>query len=204
MSQLRSVKSDAKQVRQLTSEIATFLAYEATYRTLSLHSTQDETTPVGATYAPQSIAPVRLCLVPVLRSGLGMTEAFLNYLPASTEVHHLGLFREENTLNAVEYYNKLPKPSTQKGHIDTAFIVDPIIATGNTACAAIQIMREWGVRRIVFCAILASKDGLERVKQEWPEGVELFVACVDDQLNEKGYIVPGVGDIGDRLFETRY
>lgn len=204
VSQLRSVTSDAKQVRQLTSEIATFLAYEATHNTLALYSNQDEETPVGVKYPLQALVPERLCLTPILRSGLGMTDAFLTYLPASTEIHHLGLFREENTLNAVEYYNKLPKPSTEKGHIEIAFIVDPIIATGNTACAAIQIMREWGVKKIIFSAILASKIGLDRVRKEWPEGVELFIACVDNQLNDKGYIVPGVGDIGDRLFETKY
>lgn len=133
-----------------------------------------------------------------------MTDAFLTVLPASTEVHHLGLFREEDTLNAVEYYNKLPQPSTTKGHVEIAFIVDPIIATGNTACAAIQIMKEWGVKKVIFSCILASKQGLERVSREWPEGVEIHVGCVDDKLNDKGYIVPGLGDIGDRLYQTAY
>jgi uracil phosphoribosyltransferase len=160
-------------------------------------------TPIGASYDLLSITPTRLCLVPVLRSGLGMSEAFLSLLPSTTEIHHLGLFREEHTLSAVEYYNKLPHPK-KSGHIDTAFIVDPIIATGNTACAAIQIMKEWGVRKIVFTCILASKAGIERVSKEWPVGVTLIVGCVDDKLNEKGYIVPGVGDVGDRLNETGY
>lgn len=204
VSQLRSTGSDARAVRLLIQEIATFLAYEATNKTLALQSTSEDTTPVGSTYALQSLTPTRICLVPVLRSGLGMTNAFLSYLPASTEVHHLGLFREEHTLNAVEYYNKLPRPSISKGHIETAFIVDPVIATGNTACAAVQIMREWGVKKVVFCAVLASRRGLDRVKQEWPEGVEFFIGCVDEHLNEKGYIVPGLGDVGDRMFSTTY
>lgn len=202
ISQLRSSTADAKTTRQLTSEIASMLAYEATSKSLSLTSKATGQTPIGASYDVQSLTPERLCLVPVLRSGLGLTDSFLAYLPATTEVHHLGLFREENTLNAVEYYNKLPQATTE--HVHTAFIVDPIIATGNTACAAIQIMREWGVKRIIFSCVLASESGLERVKAEWPEGVVFVVGCVDQKLNEKGYIVPGLGDIGDRLYQTHH
>ena len=203
ISQLRSDKNDAKTVRLLTSEIATLLAYEATQSSLQLTtSSQPSTTPIGEEYNLISTTPARLCLVPILRSGLGLTDSFLTVLPASTEVHHLGLFREENTLNAVEYYNKLPQPSSE--HIHTAFIVDPIIATGNTACAAIQILKEWGVQKIIFCCVLASKDGLARVSKEWPTGVDLYVGCVDDKLNDHGYIMPGLGDIGDRLFHTKY
>lgn len=204
VSALRSSQSDAKAVRLLTAEIATFLAYEATHTALSVESTEKAMTPLGAEYDLMTVTPVRLCLVPILRSGLGLTDSFLAVLPASTEVHHLGLFREENTLNAVEYYNKLPQPSKDKQHVHTAFIVDPIIATGNTACAAIQILKEWGVKKIIFSCVLASKSGLERVSREWPAGVEIFVGCVDEKLNDHGYIVPGLGDIGDRLFQTSY
>ncbi|CCG81498.1 Uracil phosphoribosyltransferase [Taphrina deformans PYCC 5710] len=203
ISELRSTENNAKTVRLLISEISTLLAYEATNKSLQVESLVKSETPIGASYDLQSITPTRLCLVPVLRSGLGMTESFLSLLPSTTEVHHLGLFREENTLSAVEYYNKLPHPK-ESGHIDTAFIVDPIIATGNTACAAIQIMKEWGVKKIVFTCVLASRAGIERVSKEWPAGVSLIVGCVDDKLNEKGYIVPGVGDVGDRLNETGY
>lgn len=206
ISELRAKQNDAKTTRTLISEISSLLGYEATRDSLATTTTatsQGET-PTGASYDVLTLTPTRICLVPVLRSGLGMTDSFLRLLPAATEVHHLGLFREEDTLSAVEYYNKLPHPSTEQGHVETAFIVDPILATGNTACAAIQIMREWGVRRIVFTCVLASKAGLERVSREWPEGVTLVVGCVDDKLNERGFIVPGVGDVGDRLYETRY
>lgn len=203
LSHLRSKHNDAKTVRTLIAEISSLLAYEATLNSLTTQSTSTSETPIGSPYDLLSVSPSRLCLVPVLRSGLGMTESFLDVLPAATEVHHLGLFREENTLSAVEYYNKLPHPSSA-GHVDTAFIVDPIIATGNTACAAIQIMKEWGVKKIVFSCILASKEGLDRVSKEWPEGVTFIVGAVDEQLNKDGFIVPGVGDVGDRLYETRY
>lgn len=203
ISNMRARETDARQFRLLTSEVSSLLAYEATFESLSFKTGAAAVTPIGEPYHVLDVTPERICLVPILRSGLGMVDAFLALLPCETEVHHLGLFREKDTLNAVEYYNKLPHPRIS-GHIHTAFIIDPIIATGNTACAAIQIMKEWGVKRIVFSCILASKTGLERVKKEWPEGVILHVGRVDETLNQHGYIVPGLGDIGDRLYETRY
>lgn len=211
ISELRSKTTDARAVRQLTSEIAAFLAYESTASELSLTaSPETSTTPIGEDYNLLQLSPARLCLVPILRSGLGMADAFLAYLPPTTEVHHLGLFREEETLNAVEYYNKLPRITDDsqreggKGVIDIAYIIDPIIATGNTACAAIQILREWRVKKIVFVCVLASSAGLARVAKEWSDGCVVYVGAVDDKLNERGYIVPGLGDIGDRLYQTKY
>src|SRR5579859_1405963 len=108
-------------------------------------------------------------VVPVLRSGLQMVESFLALLPSDTTVHHLGLFRDKHTLSPVEYYNKLPPPAAS-GQVDVAFVVDPIIATGGTAATVVAILREWGVKKIVFTCVLASSEGLERAAGEWPEG----------------------------------
>jgi len=108
-------------------------------------------------------------VVPILRSGLQMVDAFLGILPSDTAVHHLGLFRDKDTLSPVEYYNKLPSPSGNE-QVDIAFVVDPIIATGGTASTVVAILKEWGVRKIIFTSILASLEGLERAADEWPEG----------------------------------
>jgi len=116
-------------------------------------------------FAPAEKAVV----VPVLRSGLQMVDAFLGYLPSDTAVHHLGLFRDKHTLSPIEYYNKLPAPGVD-GQPDVAFVVDPIIATGGTAATVVAILKEWGVKRIIFTSILASQEGLERASSEWPEG----------------------------------
>lgn len=202
LSQLRSVNANAKTVRQLVSDLASLLAYEATLTTLTAKPSMSSTTPIGATYDILALSPERTCIVPILRSGLSLVDAFSTLLP-DAEIHHLGLFREENTLNAIEYYNKLPHPSTSREHIHTAYVVDPIIATGNTACAAIQILQNWGVQRVVVVSVLASKAGLERVAKEWDK-TEIYVGVVDNELNDHGYIVPGLGDIGDRLYSTKY
>jgi uracil phosphoribosyltransferase len=112
----------------------------------------------------------RAVVVPILRSGLQMVSSFLALLPSDTAVHHLGLFRDKHTLAPVEYYNKLPALEAQGQHVDVAFVVDPIIATGGTAATVVAILREWGVRKIIFTSILASSGGLERAANEWPEG----------------------------------
>jgi len=130
-----------------------------------------------------------------------MVDAFLALLPSDTSVHHLGLFRDKHTLSPVEYYNKLPSPSAS-GRVDIAFVVDPIIATGGTAATVVAILKEWGVQKIIFTSILASSEGIERAANEWPEGTVFYVGSIDTQLNDRGYIIPGVGDIGDRLFGT--
>jgi len=139
-------------------------------------------------------------IVPILRSGLQMVNAFLSLLPTDTSVHHLGLFRDKHTLSPVEYYNKLPPLSSQ---VDIAFVVDPIIATGGTAATVVTILKEWGVKRIIFTSVLASQEGLERAANEWPEGYTRILPCtekfrtlfyvgaVDPKLNDRGYIIPG-------------
>lgn len=126
------------------------------------------TSPLNVPYVVT--APVeKVAVVPVLRSGLQMVDAFLSLLPSDTAVHHLGLFRDKHTLSPVEYYNKLPAPGAQ-GHVDIAFVVDPIIATGGTASTVVAILKEWGARRVIFTSLLASSEGIERAANEWPEG----------------------------------
>lgn len=136
-----------------------------------------------------------------------MVDALQALLPAPVPIFHLGMYREKSTLQPVEYYNNLPyhsasAPMTPGGPSDLAILLDPIIATGATASAAIDTLRDWGVKRIIVCSVLASGPGLERVAGEWSEGVEVFVGGVDDGVDEKGMIKPGLGDVGDRLFGT--
>lgn len=148
-----------------------------------------------------SIAPSQICLVPILRSGLSMVDALQALLPDPVSVHHLGLYREKSTLQPVEYYNNLPQHSTSST-ADLAIIVDPIIATGSTVCAAIDTLRDWGVKRIISISVLASREGLVRAAEAWGEGVELWVGGCDEGVDERGMIKPGLGDVGDRLFLT--
>lgn len=133
-----------------------------------------------------------------------MVESVQALLPSPVSVHHLGMYREKSTLQPVEYYNNLPyhKAGEENGIAELAIIVDPIIATGSTVCAAIETLRDWGVKRIISINILASKTGLERAAEAWPEGVELWVGGVDEETDARGMIKPGLGDIGDRLYLT--
>ncbi|MCJ1479418.1 hypothetical protein MMC13_008103 [Lambiella insularis] len=168
---------------------------------------QQDETPLGYTYPTSVVQPSHISLVPVLRSGLGMVDALSLLLPISVPIHHLGLFREPVTLQPVEYYNNLPyhssPPSSDPEDDHLAILVDPIIATGGTAVAAIQTLREWGVSRIILIAVLGSAGGVRRAAAEWEEGVEVWVGGVDEKLDAKGMICPGVGDVGDRLFLTK-
>ena len=137
-----------------------------------------------------------------------MVPALSSLLPSPVPVHHLGLYREKTTLEPVEYYNNLPYHTASsaaaggKPQPELAIIVDPVIATGATACAAIDTLKDWGVKKIIVCAILATKGGLQRACSEWEEGVEVWVGGCDEDVDEKGMIKPGLGDIGDRLFLT--
>jgi len=209
LSKLRSSSTSPRETRELVHEIATLLAAEAlSEKTLSVVSGEASTTALGANYTVESI-PERVVLVPILRSGLGMVEAFNSVLPNPVSIHHLGLFREKVSLSPVEYYNNLPTSSgigadnsSSSSPADIAIILDPVIATGGTAVAAIQTLKEWGVKKIVLCSILGAKPGVEAAAGEWPEGVEVYLGGMDPGINEKGMIVPGLGDIGDRLFLT--
>lgn len=162
---------------------------------------------MGYEYTTEDVSPSHISLVPILRSGLGMIDALESLLPNRVPVHHLGMYREKSTLQPVEYYNNLPyhklsDTTSTSAASELAILVDPIIATGATVCAAIDTLKDWGVNRIISISVLASEDGLQRAAEAWPEGVELWVGGVDKTTDERGMIKPGLGDVGDRLFLT--
>jgi len=207
LSQLRSVACSAKQTKALVKEIALLLACDALKDVVTVENEGIDITPLGGEFPIQTIQPKRIVLVPILRSGLAMVEAFETILPDYVPVHHLGLFREKTTLQPVEYYNNLPTGaapgSTDSSSCDLAIILDPVIATGGTAEAAIQTLKEWGVGEILLVSVLASNQGLRRAATEsGGKGIKVFVGGVDQKLEDRGMIYPGVGDIGDRLFLT--
>ncbi|KAF8192591.1 armadillo/beta-catenin/plakoglobin [Pholiota molesta] len=194
LSKLRQASTSPKEFREGVETISLLLGYEAS-RTLGEESF-DGQTPI-ASFTGSKIKP-RIGLTPILRAGLGMTDALLKLFP-SAPVYHLGLYREKVTLQPVEYYSKLP-PSPP---IDQVFLLDPLIATGGTASAALTMITDWGidVKNIKLLCILASKAGLAHVQSEYPD-LEIWVAGVDEELTKEGIISPGLGDSGDRLFNT--
>ncbi|SPC65095.1 probable uracil phosphoribosyltransferase [Ustilago sp. UG-2017b] len=196
LANLRLADTSPKEFRLLVKNISTILCIESS-RTLPVKQVQGQG-PL-ATFQGEQLSE-RIGLVPILRAGLGMTEACLNLLPENTSVLHIGLFREKVSLQPVEYYNKLPATPT----VDQVIILDPLIATGGTAVACIQMILDWGVpvEKIKFLCVLASQKGLEHVAESVP-GLEIWVGHVDPELSEKGLILPGLGDTGDRLFDTR-
>jgi uracil phosphoribosyltransferase len=208
LSQLRSASTGCRDAQTLVHEIALMVGYEALGSALKAQDQGTDKSPLGYEYTTTSTspAPSRISLVPILRSGLSMVPALSSLLPAPVPIHHLGLFREKTTLQPVEYYNNLPyhSPTSQHpgGPADLAIVVDPIIATGATACAAIDSLKEHGVKRIVVVAVLATEEGLQQACSEWEEGVEVWVGGCDKGVDDKGMIKPGLGDIGDRLFMT--
>ena len=192
MALLRDHRTDPKKFRELLREMAVLIAYEATADL----ATEEVTvmTPLGQANGRR--LRERLGLVPILRAGLGMVEGIWNLIP-HTEVWHIGLFRDVQTLEPVEYYNRLPVSPT----VDVCLILDPMLATGGSAVAAVDILKNWGARRIKFVGVIAASEGVRRLTKAHPD-VPLYLAAVDEQLNEVGYIVPGLGDAGDRLFGT--
>ncbi|KAI5843727.1 uracil phosphoribosyltransferase-domain-containing protein [Tricharina praecox] len=207
LSQLRSASTSPKETKALVHELSILLGSEALSKVLTTTVDGTDVSPLGVSFDVYKTNPSRIVLVPILRSGLGMVEALQTILPVPVPVHHLGLFREKTSLQPVEYYNNLPTrvtPTTgDAGPCDLAIVVDPVIATGGTAEAAIQTLKEWGVPKILVLSILGSTEGVTRAANE-AEGVEIFVGAVDKELGGVGggMIVPGVGDIGDRLFLT--
>ncbi|KAF3077791.1 hypothetical protein TWF569_004620 [Orbilia oligospora] len=202
LSQLRSSATGPRETRALVTEISSFLAAEALATSLTTVQTGEGTSALGEKYAVEDVAE-KVVLVPILRSGLGMLEAFNNLLPTPAAIYHLGLFREKATLSPVEYYNNLPTTTANSGPpADLAIILDPVIATGGTAIAAIQTLKEWGVKKIILCSILGAEPGVNHAAEEWPEGVEVYLGAIDPKTTPQGMIVPGLGDIGDRLFLT--
>lgn len=189
---LRDHGTDPKLFRELLREIAVLIAYEATADL----ATEEVTvmTPLGQ--ASGRRLRERVGLVPILRAGLGMVEGIWNMMP-NTEVWHIGLFRDERTLEPVEYYSRLPVSPT----VDVCLVLDPMLATGGSGVAAIDMLKNWGARRIKFVGIIAAPEGVQRLTTAHPD-VPVYLATVDERLNEMGYIVPGLGDAGDRLFGT--
>lgn len=194
LSILRDVNTGVKDFRQIVSEIATLMCYEAT-RDLPLRDVEVQT-PVAKAVTKQ-IAGKKLAIVPILRAGLGMVDGILTLIP-SAKVGHIGLFRDPDTLEPVKYYCKMPPDIADRDVI----ILDPMLATGGSASAAIQFVKEYGVTHIKLMNILAAPAGIDRVRQDHPD-VEIYVAAVDEGLNDHCYIVPGLGDAGDRIFGTK-
>jgi len=191
---IRRKETGSKLFREMISEIAMLECFEAT-RDLKLHEVQIET-PIDKTTV-QQLAGKKLAIIPVLRAGLGMVPGMQSLIPAA-KVGHIGLYRDPATLAPVEYYCKLPPDIEQRD----VFVVDPMLATGGSACAAIEKLKEHGCRHIRFLCIIAAPDGLKRLQKEHPD-VDIYIGALDDHLNENGYIVPGLGDAGDRIFGTK-
>jgi uracil phosphoribosyltransferase len=192
LAKLRSVETEPKKFRELIREISTLLAYEATAELAT--APIDVTTPMGGTSGQQLVE--KIGLVPILRAGLGMVEGVWEMMP-SAEVWHLGLYRDEKTLKPVQYYNKLPVTP----RVGTVLLLDPMLATGGSATAATQVLKDWGVKNIRYMGLIAAPEGIKRMQDEHPD-VPIFVAAIDSHLNDIGYIVPGLGDAGDRQFGT--
>jgi uracil phosphoribosyltransferase len=192
LTRLRDKNTDPKKFRELVREISALLAYEAT-ADLEIAPVKVET-PLDM--ADGMDLKQHLGLVPILRAGLGMVEGIWGLMPTA-EVWHIGLYRDESTLQPVEYYNKLPLEPT----VSVCLVLDPMLATGGSAVATVAILKEWGVQKIKFLGILAAPEGVEAMQSAHPD-VPLHLAAIDKHLNDIGYIVPGLGDAGDRQFGT--
>ena len=192
LSILRDERTDPKKFRELIRELSWLLGYEAmadlATRPIEIGTPLERTT--GAELEP------RIGLIPVLRAGLGMVDAMLELMPMA-EVWHIGLYRDERTLKPVEYYNKLPDAAT----VQVCLILDPMLATGGSSAATVDVLKNWGAARIKQVSLIAAPEGVQAVSSAHPD-VEMYCAALDRQLNEKGYILPGLGDAGDRQFGT--
>ena len=192
ITRLRDVTTEPKKFRELVRELAALLAYEAT---LDLQVIPvDVQTPLAV--ARGSHLMDKIGLVPILRSGLGMVEGVWELMP-SAEVWHIGLYRDERTLQPVSYYNRLPVAPT----VSVCLILDPMLATGGSAVATVDILKNWGVTNIKFVGLIAAPEGIATLHNAHPD-VPIHIAAIDDHLNEHGYILPGLGDAGDRQFGT--
>ena len=191
---LRDTSTGTKQFKELVSELAVLLAYEAT-RDLPLEDV-DVQTPVDVAHC-KMLAGKKMAIVPILRAGLGMVEGVQTLVP-SAKVGHIGLYRAPDTLQPVEYYCKLPADIEERD----VFVVDPMLATGGSAADAIKLIKEKGAKRIKFLGLIAAPEGIEKLRTAHPD-VDIYVAALDSHLNDHGYIVPGLGDAGDRIFGTK-
>ncbi|KMJ59190.1 uracil phosphoribosyltransferase [Bacillus sp. LL01] len=191
---IRDVNTGTKEFRELVDEVASLMAFEIT-RDLPLQEVDVET-PVSVSKS-NVLAGKKLGIVPILRAGLGMVEGMLKLIPAA-KVGHVGLYRDPETLQPVEYYVKLPSDVEERDFI----VVDPMLATGGSAVEAIQSLKKRGAKSIKFMCLIAAPEGVEVIKEAHPD-VDIYIAALDEKLNEKGYIVPGLGDAGDRLYGTK-
>ena len=194
LSILRDENTGVKDFREVVSEIATLMCYEAT-RDLPLEEVEIKTPITTAKF--KTIAGKKLVIVPVLRAGLGMVDGILTLIP-SAKVGHIGLYRDPDTLEPVEYYCKMPNDIAEREVI----ILDPMLATGGSASAAIQFIKNYEVKNIKLMNIIAAPEGIQRVHHDHPD-VDIYCAALDEKLNDHGYIVPGLGDAGDRIFGTK-
>ena len=194
LSILRDENTGVKDFREVVSEIATLMCYEAT-RDLPLEEVEIKTPITTAKF--KTIAGKKLAIVPVLRAGLGMVDGILTLIP-SAKVGHIGLYRDPDTLEPVEYYCKMPNDIAEREVI----ILDPMLATGGSASAAIQFIKNYEVKNIKLMNIIAAPEGIQRVHHDHPD-VDIYCAALDEKLNDHGYIVPGLGDAGDRIVGTK-
>ncbi|MEA4909020.1 MAG: uracil phosphoribosyltransferase [Anaerolineaceae bacterium] len=192
LSLLRNQNTEPKKFRELVRELGGLLGYEATLN-LAVRPVQTHT-PLGESNGFE--LEEKIGLVPILRAGLGMVEGVWDLMP-SAEVWHIGIYRDEKTLKPVEYYNKLPVEPT----VSVCLILDPMLATGGSAVATIDILKRWGVKKIKFVGLIGAPEGIERIQREHPD-VPIYLAAVDERLNDHAYIIPGLGDAGDRQFGT--
>jgi uracil phosphoribosyltransferase len=192
LSRMRDKETDPKRFRELVRETAALLAYEATADLLTVPRQIE--TPLTSTTGAE--LKEKVGLVPILRAGLGMVEGIWELMPTA-EVWHIGLYRDEKTLKPVQYYNKLPIEPT----VSVCLILDPMLATGGSAVATTDIVKRWGVKKIKFVGLIGAPEGIAAMQKAHPD-VPIYLAAIDDHLNERGYIVPGLGDAGDRQFGT--
>ena len=191
---IRREETGSKDFRMMIGEIAMLMCYEAT-RDLKLQDVEIET-PI-CKMVGKELSGKKLAVVPILRAGLGMVDGMLSMIPAA-KVGHIGLYRDPETYEPVEYYCKLPADCDER----EVFVVDPMLATGGSSVAAIQMLKEKGVKHIRFMCIIAAPEGVERMQKEHPD-VDIYIGALDEKLNEHKYIIPGLGDAGDRIFGTK-
>lgn len=192
--QIRKKETGTKDFRQMISEIATMICFEAT-RNLELEDVEIETPICTATV--KQLKGRKMAIVPILRAGLGMVDGMLAMIPAA-KIGHIGLYRDPETLKPVEYYCKLPADCAER----EVFVVDPMLATGGSSVAAIQMLKEKGCKKIHLMCIIAAPEGVQAMQEAHPD-VDMYIGALDEKLNEHGYIVPGLGDAGDRIFGTK-
>jgi uracil phosphoribosyltransferase len=192
LTRLRDKNTEPKKFRELIREISALLAYEATADLLT--EPRPVETPMGATDGAE--LKEKIGLVPILRAGLGMVEGIWELMP-NAEVWHIGLYRDEETFQPVQYYNKLPVEPT----VSVCLVLDPMLATGGSATATVDILKKWGVAKIKYVGILGAPEGIQMMQKHHPD-VPIYLGAIDERLNDIGFIVPGLGDAGDRQFGT--